>query len=259
MTDADVLRYEADGPIARLTLNRPDKRNALSAELIERLVAALDRADADPAVRVVSLRGAGLDFSAGADLAAVRRIIDAEVMENVTDADRLAELFLRIRRVDKPVVAIVHGRALAGGCGLATACDLVLAGESARFGYTEIRIGFVAAMVAAMLRREVSQKRAYEMVALGEIYTAAEMERYGIVNRVFPDAELDERAESFLATLAEQSPSATMLTKRIFYLQDGMGFETAIRTGANVNVLARMTEDTRNGITRFLESRRGSR
>ena len=145
-----------DGGVRRLILNRPDKRNALNAELVAALKAALREADADDAVRVVAIEGAGKDFCSGADLSALRKIAESSVMENLEDVDDLAELFLLPRRMRKPVVACVRGRALAGGCGLATACDMVLAAETAEFGYPEVRIGFVPAMVMAILRRNVS-------------------------------------------------------------------------------------------------------
>jgi methylglutaconyl-CoA hydratase len=247
------LLYEVAGAIGKLTLNRPEKRNALDADLVGSLTAALRAMDGDEAVRVITLRAAGSDFSAGADLAALGRIADAGVLENLADVDGLAELFLTIRRLSKPVVAVVRGRAIAGGCGLATACDLVYAAESASFGYTEIDIGFVPAMVMAILRRNVPEKKSFELIVSGSRITAAEAERIGIVNRVFPDDRLEEEVGLVVEDLAGRSASAVLLCKRLLYLQDGMSFEAAIRAGADVNVLARMTEDTRAGIAAFLD------
>ena len=247
------LRVAVDGGIARLTLDRPDKRNALNAELIEALKTELRRADADDAVRVVAIEGAGRDFCSGADLSALRVIADADTMENLADVDALAELFLLPRRMRKPVVACVRGRALAGGCGLATACDLVVAAETAELGYPEVRIGFVPAMVMAILRRNVSEKRAFDLVVRGAPVAAAEAERMGLVNHVWPDADFDRMRDAFLAELAERSPSAVQLTKRLLYHADAMGFEAALRAGADVNVVARMTPDLRAGVARFLE------
>jgi methylglutaconyl-CoA hydratase len=246
-----VLR-EVAGPIARIVLNRPEKRNALDGALIAALRGELSRADADPEVRVITVTGAGTDFCAGADLAALQRVSSESVLENLEDVDGLAGLFLQIRHLRRPVVALVRGRALAGGCGLATACDLVLASEGASFGYPEVRIGFVPAMVMAILRRNLSEKRAFEMIATGDVYSAAEAERLGLVTRVYPEAGFDVAAEAFVATLAKRSASALQLSKRLLYNQDGMSFDTAIRAGADLNVLARMTEDTRDGVARFL-------
>ncbi len=250
------LLSERDGAVAWLTLNRPEKRNALDEQLVGELKSALRTLDADAEVRVVGIRGAGKDFCSGADLAALRRIAGASVLENLQEVEGLAELFLLLRSLRKPVVAAVHGRALAGGCGLATACDLVIASESAQIGYPEVRIGFVPAMVMAMLRRNVGEKRAFELVVRGEVLSATEAERIGLLNRVVPDDRFEEEAGSYLATLAERSASAVQLCKRLLYQQDALGFEAAIRAGADINVLARMTEDMRAGVARFLERER---
>jgi methylglutaconyl-CoA hydratase len=250
---AGPLLSATDGGIRRLTLNRPDKRNALNAELVAALKAALREADADDAVRVVAIEGAGKDFCSGADLSALRKIAESSVMENLEDVEELAELFLLPRRMRKPVVACVHGRALAGGCGLATACDIVLAAETAELGYPEVRIGFVPAMVMAILRRSVSEKRAFELIVRGRPVAAAEAERIGLINHVWPDADFDRQRDLLLADLAERSPSAVQLSKRLLYHADGMGFEAALRAGVDVNVVARMTDDMKAGVARFLE------
>jgi methylglutaconyl-CoA hydratase len=150
-----VLNTVRLGTVLVLELNRPDKRNALNDELVQSLKAALRDADADDTLRCIVMRGAGKDFCSGADLSSIQKTANATYEENVEDARELAELFLLIRQVRIPVVAAVHGRALAGGCGLATACDLVVATPTARFGYPEVKIGFVPAMVAAILRRNL--------------------------------------------------------------------------------------------------------
>jgi methylglutaconyl-CoA hydratase len=250
-----ILRSDEAG-VARLVLNRPEKRNALDDRLLAELKNALRDCDADPDVRVVSLSGAGQDFCAGIDLAALQRVTDATVLENLEDVDRLAELFLLIRGLRKPVVAVVQGRALAGGCGLATACDLVLAARSATFAYTEVRIGFVPAMVTAILRRNVTEKRAFELIARGDSIGAEEAERIGLVNQVFEDEELEGAARAYTGELAARSASAVQLCKRLLYHQDGMSFEAALRAGADLNVVARMSEDTKAGVARFLDRRR---
>jgi methylglutaconyl-CoA hydratase len=250
---AAPLLIRREGGVTRLVLNRPEKRNALNAELVAALKDALRQADADAGVRVVAIEGAGKDFCSGADLSALRRIADASAMENLADVDELAELFQLPRRMSKPVVALVRGRALAGGCGLATACDLVVAAASAQLGYPEVRIGFVPAMVMAILRRNVSEKRAFELIVRGGSISAAEAERIGLINHVFADDEFDARAAALLGELAERSASAVALSKRLLYNSDAMGFDAAIRAGADVNVVARMTDDMRAGIARFLD------
>jgi methylglutaconyl-CoA hydratase len=248
-----TVRYQAAEGIARVTLDRPEKRNALSPELVADLKDALRAADADEGVRVVALAGAGKDFCSGADLSALQVIAEGSAMENLEDVDALAELFMLPRRMRKPVVALVRGRALAGGCGLATACDLVLAAEGAQLGYPEVKIGFVPAMVMAILRRSVSEKRAFELIVGGEAVSAAEAERIGLVNRVFPDDAFDSAADAYLRELASRSASAVQLSKRLLYHTDALAFEAAVRAGADVNVVARMTDDMKAGVARFLE------
>lgn len=245
--------YTVEGAVALITLNRPEKRNALNDALINDLKDSLREADADDNVRVVVITGAGADFCSGADLAALQKISESSVTENLEDAQSLMELFALMRRVRVPVVAAVRGRALAGGCGLATACDLVLAARSARFGYPEVRIGFVPAMVMAILRRNVSEKRAFELIVRGAEIGADEAERIGLVNRVFEDSEFEEEVETYLASFEKVSRSAVMLSKRLLYHMDGMTFDAALQSGVDVNAIARMTEDCQQGIARFLK------
>ena len=250
--DGPIL-YSVEGPVALVTLNRPDKRNALNDELVGALKDALRDADARAGLSAVVITGAGADFCSGADLSALRKISESSIVENLEDARSLMELFLLIRRVRVPVVAAVRGRALAGGCGLATACDVVLAADSARFGYPEVKIGFVPAMVMAILRRNVSEKRAFELITRGAEIGAAEAECFGLVNHVYGDETFESEVERYVAGFEKVSRSAVMLSKQLLYHVDGMTFEAAIRSGADVNAIARMTEDCRKGIERFLK------
>jgi methylglutaconyl-CoA hydratase len=253
MNEQPQLIYAVEGAVALLTLNRPEKRNALNDALIGELKDALGRADASDAVRVIVITGAGADFCSGADLSALQKISESSITENLEDAQSLAELFALIRRVRVPVVAAVRGRALAGGCGLATACDLVLAARSARFGYPEVKIGFVPAMVMAILRRNVSEKRAFELITRGAEIGAEEAAAFGLVNHVFDDDNFETEVEQYVAGFERVSPSAVMLTKRLLYHMDGMTFDTALQSGADLNAIARMTEDCQRGIARFLK------
>lgn len=247
-----VIRYEVADGVAHVTLNRPEKRNALNDQLVAELKASLRRADANETLRVCVIAGAGADFCSGADLAALQKIAQSSIIENLADAESLGELFTLIRHVRVPVIAAVRGRALAGGCGLATACDIVLASESARFGYPETKIGFVPAMVAAILRRNASEKRAFELLTRGEEISANVAESIGLVNRVFADATFDEDVAAYIAGFSRVSRSAVMLTKRLLYQIDGMTFDQSVAAGADTNAVARMTEDCRAGIARFL-------
>lgn len=251
-TENEVL-YEVEGAVARITLNRPAKRNALNDALVGGLKEALRETNRNDAVRVAVITGAGADFCSGADLAALQKISQSSVVENLEDAQTLMELFALIRRVRVPVVAAVRGRALAGGCGLATACDLVLASDSARFGYPEVKIGFIPAMVMAILRRNVSEKRAFELIARGAEISAAEAERIGLINHVFDDATFEGEVEAYVSGFEKVSRSAVMLSKRLLYHMDAMTFDAALQAGVDVNAIARMTDDCQQGIARFLK------
>jgi methylglutaconyl-CoA hydratase len=247
-----MLLTSLDAGVLTLTLNRPEKRNALDAVTIAALAAALERAELDPAVRVVAVRGAGKDFCAGADLVELLASADQSPEENRQSAGRLGAIYTAIRRLPRPVIAVVHGRALAGGAGLATACDFGIAGHSAQFGYPEVQRGFVPAMVMTMLRRLAGEKRAFDLVATGRLLSASEALDVGLVSRVVPDAELDSAAATILAQLAGSSPSALALIKRLFYELDGRSFEEGIALGARVNALARAHPDFRTAIAAFL-------
>ncbi len=253
MEENSSVLYALEGAVALITLNRPEKRNALNDALIGGLKHALREADADAAVRAVVITGAGADFCSGADLAALQKISESSITENLEDAQSLMELFSLIRRLRVPVIAAVRGRALAGGCGLATACDLVLAAASARFGYPEVKIGFVPAMVMAILRRNISEKRAFELITRGTEIDAYEAERIGLVNRVFEDAAFETEVEKYVAGFEKVSRSAVMLSKRLLYHMDGMTFDAALQSGVDLNAIARMTEDCQQGIARFLK------
>lgn len=252
MPDYQKIIYSVGAAVARVTLNRPDKRNALDEGVISEVKDALRVASGDESVRVVLITGAGKDFCSGADLAALRRISEATVTENVADARHLGELLVAMRRHPRPIVAAVRGRALAGGCGLATASDIVLAAESARFGYPEVNIGFIPAMVMAILRRSVSEKRAFELITGGEVIAARAAMEMGMINRVFADEEFDQEVEAYVARLARQSASAVSLAKNLLYHMDTMTFEAAIEAGVQLNAITRMTEDCKRGVERFL-------
>ncbi len=247
------LLIAKSGAILTLTLNRPEKRNALNDGLIAGLSDGIAAAKSDSELCAVVIRGAGPDFCSGADLAALQKIADSDILENLEDAKTLARLFSDMRSLPIPVVAAVHGRALAGGCGLAGACDIVLASRSARFGYPEVKIGFVPAMVMVILRRNVSEKRAFELVSRGFDFSAEEAERIGLVNRVFDDDSFEADVAEFVSAYEKTSRSAVTLTKRLLYQMDGMDFDQALETGAEVNAIARMTEDCKKGISKFLK------
>jgi methylglutaconyl-CoA hydratase len=247
-----ALLTSLEAGILTLTLNRPAKRNALNAELIEGLHRGLERADLDSQVRVVLVRGAGKDFCAGADLDELLASVSQTVEENEAAALRLGSLFQRIRALPKPVLAVVQGRALAGGAGLAGACDLVIAGSSAQLGYPEIQRGFVPAMVMALLRRSVGEKIALDLVLTGRLLSAEEAHRLGLVSRILEDGQLEKGAMKLAAELAGSSPSALAFSKQLFYQLDDDTVAQGIARGAQVNAIARTTPDFREAVARFL-------
>jgi methylglutaconyl-CoA hydratase len=249
---SDKVLYSVHEGIARITLNRPEKRNALDSQMIAGMRHALAQAVQEAAVRVVVVTGAGQDFCSGADLGALQRLQEAGPMENLADARELADLFLDMRRHPRPIIAAVRGRALAGGCGVATAADIVLAAESAQFGYPETKIGFVPAMVMAILRRSVPERRALELLATGETIPARTALEFGMINRVYADAVFEADSEAYIARLAARSASAVTLTKSLLYQMDGISFEASLSAGVQTNAIARLTEDYRRGIEKFL-------
>lgn len=245
-----MILYQVEQGFTRITLNRPEKRNALNPELIGELKKAVERSD-----RMIILTGAGDDFCSGADLSGLHTLANANVLDHMASAREMADLFIAMRRHPHPIVAAVRGRALAGGCGLATAADIVLAAESAQFGYPEVNIGFVPAMVMAILRRCVSEKRAFELISTGEVIGAQTAFDYGLVNWVFADETFDVDVQAFASRLAAKSQSALTLSKRLLYHTDTMAFEAAIEAGVQVNAIARSTEDCKRGIERFLKKK----
>lgn len=256
MADPPILSGLDEGVLS-LSLNRPEKRNAMNLELIEALTRALVEAAEDGDVRVILVRAEGPAFCAGADLEALDRMAEqSDPVTNLADAQKLGELLVLMRRHSKPIVAAVQGHALAGGAGLATACDLVLARSDAVFGYPEVQLGFVPAMVMALLRRAVGEKVAFELVTRGERINAVQARTLGLVNVVFDEDEWDEGVTDYTRTLASRSQSAVSLIKRLLYGMDGLSFEEAIARGAEINALARLTPDTRAGLQAFLNRSR---
>jgi methylglutaconyl-CoA hydratase len=248
------IAFRIDDGLARITLDRADKRNALDERMVAELRHALVAAEGDPSVRVLILNGNGPDFCAGADLARLERVAaGAGPLENLEDAAGLGALFTAMRRSRLPIIAAVHGNAIAGGAGLATAADIVLAAEGSTFGYPEVNLGFVPAMVMALLRRSVGEKVAFDLAAGGHRFDAREAHRLGLVTRVLAADRFAEGVDEFARSLAARSGSALTLIKRLLYGMDGASFEEAIARGAEVNALARATPDCIEGVRRFLD------
>jgi methylglutaconyl-CoA hydratase len=227
----------------------------MDSQCVHELVDALMEFEGDDAVRAVLLKADGEDFCSGVDLDVLAGMLDASAEAHRRDAADLGRVFLTMRGMQKPIVAAVQGHALAGGCGLATACDVLLARDDALFGYPEVRIGFIPAMVMNMLRRSVGEKHAFDLVASGRIINAVEAERIGLVSRVLPAAAFDSEVERYVLGLASHPMSTMGLTKRLFYRLDLLSFRDGIAEGVASNVEARQTEAFRTGI---LSHKRGS-
>jgi methylglutaconyl-CoA hydratase len=245
------IRVERTGVTGRITLARPEKKNALDHTAARELLEALREFAADADVRVVLLTADGADFCAGADLAALHALLDASRSEQLKDAEALGDVFRVMREMPQVIVAAVRGRALAGGAGLATACDIVIAEEGARFGYPEVRVGFVPAMVMALLRRQVGEKRAFELVATGRQVQASEALELGLVSRVVSASDFEAAVEQLVTELGAMPPQALRSTKRLFYALDATNFEEGVAEAIRVNVEARSTAEFRDGVRRF--------
>jgi methylglutaconyl-CoA hydratase len=245
------IRVERTGAVGRITLARREKKNALDYTAARELREALREFAADADARVVLLAADGPDFCAGADLAALHALLDAGASEQLKDAEALGDVFRVMREMPQVVIAAVRGRALAGGAGLATACDIVIAEEGARFGYPEVRVGFVPAMVMALLRRQIGEKRAFELVATGRQVRASEALELGLVSRVVAGSDFDAAVEQIVSELAAMPPRALRSTKRLFYSLDATNFEDGIAQAIRANVEARSTAEFREGVRRF--------
>jgi methylglutaconyl-CoA hydratase len=245
------IRVERTEAVGRITLARPEKKNALDYAAARELSDGLREMSGDAALRVIVLAADGNDFCAGADLTALHALLDASDDDQRRDAEALGGVFRALREMPQVTIAAVRGRALAGGTGLATACDIVVAEEGARFGYPEVRVGFVPAMVMAILRRQTGEKRAFELVASGRQVSAREALELGLVSRVVAVHELDGAVEQLAGELAAMPPNALRSTKALFYSLDGTNFDDGIAKAIRVNVEARATAEFRDGVRRF--------
>ena len=253
MPNTLTLTYE--DRVALITLNRPEKRNAVSFELVSELLAALDQIDKSPA-QVVIITGAGKAFCAGMDLEELKGLLGKTHEENVKDSQRMAQIFRRIYDFPRPTIAAVNGAAIAGGTGIATMCDFTLAVPEAKFGYTEVRIGFVPAIVSSILVWQVGHKIARDLLMTGRLFDAAEAHRHGLVNEVVEPERLMTRARELAGMLLENSPSSVRLTKKLINGFIGPQLDQQIAQGVEDNARIRTTADFREGVSSFLEKRK---
>ena len=253
--DFTRIKYQLEHRICTITLSRPDKHNALDELMISELTSAFQMAQRDTDVKVILLKGEGESFCSGADIATLQRLVKYDFNQNQEDSNNLMRLFLQIYTQRKPVIAVVQGNALAGGCGLVTVCDIVVASkETARFGYTEVKMGFIPAIVLFFLVRRVGEGRARELTLRGNIVSAEEACRIGIVNFVVPETEIDQYSLTLAEEIAKNcSASSLGLIKELLSRIHGMSVADALSYAANLNALTRMTDDCKKGIDAFLK------
>lgn len=248
-----LIKYETKNRAAYITLNRPEKRNALSPELVFELKQAFAQAYDDEEAKVIVLEAVGKAFCSGADLGYLQQLQKHSFEDNLQDSRNLKELFYQIYIHPKVVIAKVQGHAIAGGCGLATVCDFVYAAEEAKFGYTEVRIGFIPSIVKVFLLRKIGEARAKQLLLSGDMVSAEEAYSLGLVNKIFPSEELGQAVDDLVKTLTENNSGYSMyLTKQMIAEVQHMPLEEALDYAAQMNAQARESKDCKKGISSFL-------
>jgi len=251
----NTIQLKSDGRVATVTFNRPDKRNAISFQLVDELMRALDETER-AGVQVLILTGAGKAFCAGMDLDELKSLLGKTHEENVKDSARMAEMFRRLYEYPLPTIAAVNGAAVAGGTGLATMCDFTLAVPEAKFGYTEVRIGFVPAIVSSILVWQVGHKIARDLLMTGRLFDAQEAHRYGLVNEIVAPEQLQARARELAEQILANSPTSVRATKRLINSFIAKQLDAQIAEAIEDNARIRTTADFREGVASFLEKRK---
>lgn len=250
---AQLVLYSVSDRIAYITINRPDKRNALNPELIADLTETFIRASEDDDVKVIILRANGNSFSAGADLEYLQQLQKNSFEENVADSNRLKKLFTTIYYLPKIVIAQVEGHAIAGGCGLATICDIVFATPESNFGYTEVKIGFVPAIVACFLKQKVNETIAKELLLTGNTFSANQALEYKLINFVTKSEEINQTVKEYALSLCRgSSGNSLMITKQLITQTTNPLLEKSLEFAVQINARVRESEDFKKGIASFL-------
>jgi methylglutaconyl-CoA hydratase len=247
------ILHKLDNNIAEVILNRPEKMNSLDETLIEELTSLFSDISANNSIKSVVLTGAGGNFCSGLYLEYLQKISRYSILENKKDSEKFRDMLLTIYNCPKPVIAKVSGYAIAGGCGIASVCDIIAADETAKFGYTEVKIGFIPAIVMVFLLKRISETHAKDLLLTSRIIDANEAAKIGLVNYVVSKDELDSRVSELCNTLSENSSSSIALTKQMFRNISGMGFEEALEYACSLNAITRITDDCKAGIAKFLE------
>lgn len=250
-----TILVEESASIRTITLNRPEQRNAMTPEMQMELISALDEVPSS-GCRVLVLTGAGEAFCSGLDLSALQDMQSKSAAEHRADAERIAQLFISLYELPVPTIAAVHGAAMAGGAGLALLCDFTLATPTAKFGFTEVRIGFVPALVSAFLALQIGEKRRRDLLLTGRLFDAEEAHRFGLVNEIVAPEELTQRVQALANVLIANSPESLKATKLLMAAQNRTRLNAAIAEALEANAHSRETADFREGITAFLEKRK---
>lgn len=251
----ETLILENTGQLATLTLNRPDKRNAISERMVSEIQSALDAIETGHA-RVAIITGAGKCFCAGMDLEMLAAIATQSAQDNMEDSRRLAKVFRRIWSFSKPLIAAVNGAALAGGCGIATLCDFTIAVPEAKFGYTEVKIGFLPAIVSVFLTRQIGDKHARDLLLTGRLVEAAEAQALGLITEVVPHERLMQRARELAEMLIAASPVSLSRAKRLLTSAAAASVDADLERAILENARIRCTADFKEGLSSFLEKRK---
>lgn len=250
---SDLVLYEVKERVGYITLNRPEKRNALSYEMVSEIKLAFMKAEADADCKIIVIKGSGEAFCAGADLAYLQQLQTNTFEENLADSRHLMELFQFIYHSHKVVISQISGPALAGGCGLATVCDFSFATPQSTFGYTEVKIGFVPAIVMVFLVRKVAEKTARQLLLTGDVFDAQKALNYGLINEIVEADALDETVFKFAQKLCKQTSAQSLgLVKEMLANVQSMEVNSALNYAAQTNAKARATEDCKKGIAAFL-------
>jgi methylglutaconyl-CoA hydratase len=252
----EFIEYSVKDRVGYITLNRPQKRNALSYEMVSELKAVFLEAENDPIVKVIILKANGETFCAGADLAYLQKLQNFSFDENLEDSRHLSNLFLQIYTLKKIVIAQVQGHALAGGCGLTTVCDFVYTIPEAKFGYTEVKIGFIPAIVMVFLIRKIGEQKAKQLLLSGELISRDKALNSGLVNQIVAKEELDGAVEDFAQRLVKNNSAQAMeLTKKMIAEVQSLSLAQALDYAAKMNATARSMDDCKRGIEAFLEKK----
>lgn len=244
--------YKVEGGIANIILNRPEKMNSLDEDLIFGLTDMFNDFNTNEEVKCIVLSGNGGNFCSGLYLDYLQKISEYNILQNKEDSKRFKDMLLSIYNCSKPVIAKVSGYALAGGCGIASCCDFIIADDTAKFGYTEVKIGFIPAIVMVFLLKRISETHAKDLLLTSRIIGADEAIRMNLINHVVPEGELDSYVNHLALSLMKSSLSSIKLTKEMFSSISGMSFENALEYACDMNAITRMTDDCKAGIAKFL-------